>query len=171
MIENLTIQNLTPQGGTQAEALRLQSCDKCVVRKADIVSLQDTLLWSGVIYAEDCYIAGNVDWIWGTGTVYFNRCEIKNLGRSGYIVQSRNGAGQYGYVFVDSKLVDRCRPQRNHTRAYRRERVPGQPRGLRQLHAGQPYLQSGLDRHGWLRAQQPALLGIPEKMPTARSST
>jgi pectin methylesterase-like acyl-CoA thioesterase len=105
VIENLTIQNLTPQGGTQAEALRLQSCDKCVVRKADIVSLQDTLLWSGVIYAEDCYIAGNVDWIWGTGTVYFNRCEIKNLGRSGYIVQSRNGAGQYGYVFVDSKIT------------------------------------------------------------------
>jgi pectin methylesterase-like acyl-CoA thioesterase len=105
VVENLTIQNLTPQGGTQAEAVRLQSCDKCVVRKADIVSLQDTLLWSGVIYAEDCYIAGNVDWIWGTGTVYFNRCEIKNLGRSGYIVQSRNGAGQYGYVFVDSKIT------------------------------------------------------------------
>jgi pectin methylesterase-like acyl-CoA thioesterase len=105
MIENLTIQNLTPQGGTQAEAVRLQSCDKCVVRKADIVSLQDTLLWSGLIYAEDCYIAGNVDWIWGTGSVYFNRCEIKNLGRSGYIVQSRNGADQYGYVFVDSKIT------------------------------------------------------------------
>jgi pectin methylesterase-like acyl-CoA thioesterase len=105
VIENLTIQNLTPQGGTQAEALRLQGCDQCVVRKADIVSLQDTLLWSGVIYAEDCYIAGNVDWIWGNGSVYFNRCEIKNLGRSGYIVQSRNGAGQYGYVFVDSKIT------------------------------------------------------------------
>jgi len=105
VLENLTIQNSTPQGGTQAEAVRLQNCDKCVVRKADIVSLQDTLLWSGVIYAEDCYIAGNVDWIWGTGSVYFNRCEIKNLGRSGYIVQSRNGAGNYGYVFVDSKIT------------------------------------------------------------------
>jgi pectin methylesterase-like acyl-CoA thioesterase len=105
VLENLTIQNLTPQGGMQAEAVRLQSCDQCVVRKADIISLQDTLLWSGVIYAEDCYIAGNVDWIWGTGSVYFNRCEIKNLGRSGYIVQSRNGAGQYGYVFVDSKIT------------------------------------------------------------------
>lgn len=105
VIENVTIQNLTPQGGTQAEALRLQGCDKCVVRKSDIVSLQDTVLWSGVIYAEDCYIAGNVDWVWGTGTVYFNRCEIKNLGRSGYIVQSRNDASNYGYVFVDSKIT------------------------------------------------------------------
>jgi pectin methylesterase-like acyl-CoA thioesterase len=105
LIENVTIQNLTPQGGAQAEALRLQKCEKCVVRKSDIVSLQDTLLWSGLIYAEDCYVAGNVDWIWGDGAVYFNRCEIKNLVRSGYIVQSRSGAGKYGYVFVDSKIT------------------------------------------------------------------
>jgi pectin methylesterase-like acyl-CoA thioesterase len=106
VIENVTTQNLTPQGGTQAEAVRLQSCDKCVVRKSDIISLQDTLLWSGIIYAEDCYIAGNIDWVvWGEGSGYFNRCEIKNLGRSGYVVQSRNEAGKYGYVFVDSKIT------------------------------------------------------------------
>jgi pectin methylesterase-like acyl-CoA thioesterase len=104
-IENLTIQNLTPQDGSQAEALALLSCDQCVVRDANILSLQDTLLWSGRIYAEDCYIAGNVDYIWGTGTVYFNRCEIRTVGRKGYNVQSRNGANAHGYVFVDSKLT------------------------------------------------------------------
>lgn len=103
IVEDLTIRNLTPQGGSQAEALRLQNCDQCVVRRADILSLQDTLLWSGRLYAEDCYIAGNVDFVWGTGAVYFNRCEIKTVGRSGYIVQSRNDTG-YGYVFVDSKI-------------------------------------------------------------------
>ncbi len=27
VVENLTIHNLTPQGGSQAEALRLQNCD------------------------------------------------------------------------------------------------------------------------------------------------
>jgi pectin methylesterase-like acyl-CoA thioesterase len=105
VIENLTIRNVTPQGGSQAEALRLQSCDQCVVRSADIISLQDTLLWSGRVYATDCYIAGNVDFIWGTGAAYFNKCEIKTLGRSGYNVQARNAAGGYGYVFVDSKLT------------------------------------------------------------------
>ena len=51
-IEDLTIHNLTPQGGSQAEALRLSHCDRCVVRRADILSLQDTLLWDGRIYAE-----------------------------------------------------------------------------------------------------------------------
>ena len=105
VVENLTIQNLTPQGGTQAEALRLQGCDKCVVRDADILSLQDTLLWSGRVYAKNCYIAGNVDYIWGTGVVYFDACEIHTVGRTGVIVQSRNAPGAYGYVFVDSKLT------------------------------------------------------------------
>ena len=30
--ENLTIHNLTPQGGTQAEALRMQGCERCSVK-------------------------------------------------------------------------------------------------------------------------------------------
>jgi hypothetical protein len=105
IVENLTIHNLTPQGGSQAEALRLQGCDKCVIRDADILSLQDTLLWSGRVYAKNCYIAGNVDYIWGTGVAYFDNCEMHTVGRTGVIVQSRNAAGAYGYVFVDSKLT------------------------------------------------------------------
>jgi len=105
VIENLTIENLTPQGGSQAEALRLQTCDRCIVRNSDILSLQDTLLWSGRLYAKDCLIAGNVDFVWGTGAAYFDSCEIKTVGRSGYIVQARNAPGAYGYVFVDSRIT------------------------------------------------------------------
>ncbi len=104
-IENLTIHNLTPQGGSQAEALRMQRCERCSVRDADILSLQDTLLWSGSVYARNCYIEGNVDFIWGTGAAYFVDCEIKTVGRSGYNVQARNDAAGYGYVFVDSRLT------------------------------------------------------------------
>jgi pectin methylesterase-like acyl-CoA thioesterase len=100
IIDTLTIHNLTPQGGSQAEALRIQTCDN-----ADIIGLQDTLLWSGRVYAKNCYIAGNVDFIWGTGTAYFNNCEIKTIGRSGWNVQARNTAAIYGYVFVDSKFT------------------------------------------------------------------
>jgi pectin methylesterase-like acyl-CoA thioesterase len=105
IIENLTIHNETAQGGGQAEALRMQKCERCSVRDADIRSLQDTLLWSGRVYARNCYIEGNVDYIWGTGAAFFDRCEIKTVGRSGYNVQARNGAGAYGYVFVNSRLT------------------------------------------------------------------
>ncbi len=104
-ITNLTIHNLTPQGGSQAEALRLESCDKCVVTSATIISLQDTLLWSGRLYAKNCLIEGNVDYVWGTGAAYFDGCEIRTIGRTGVIVQSRNPASSYGYVFVDSKIT------------------------------------------------------------------
>jgi pectin methylesterase-like acyl-CoA thioesterase len=104
-ITNLTIHNLTPQGGSQAEALRLESCDKCVVTNATIISLQDTLLWSGRLYARNCLIEGNVDYVWGTGAAYFDSCEIRTIGRSGVIVQARNPASAYGYVFVDSKIT------------------------------------------------------------------
>jgi len=105
VVENLTIHNLTPQDGSQAEALRLQSCDKCVVRDANILSLQDTLLWSGRIYAANCLIVGNVDYVWGTGVAYFDKCELRTVGRTGVIVQARNATGAYGYVFVDSQLT------------------------------------------------------------------
>jgi pectin methylesterase-like acyl-CoA thioesterase len=105
IIENLTIHNLTPQNGSQAEALRFGGCDKCVVRDADILSLQDTVQWNGRIYASNCFIAGNVDFVWGNGAVYFSNCELKTVGRAGYEVQARNAANAYGYVFVDSKLT------------------------------------------------------------------
>jgi hypothetical protein len=105
VIENLTIHNTTPQGGSQAEALRLQTCDKCIVRDADVLSYQDTLLWSGRLYASNCYIEGNVDFVWGTGAAYFKNCEIKTVLRAGFDVQSRNTSSTYGYVFVDSKLT------------------------------------------------------------------
>ena len=105
VVENLTIHNLTPQGGSQAEALRMQNCTHCVVRDADILSLQDTLLWSGTVYAKNCYIEGNVDFVWGTGTAYFDTCEIKTVGRQGVVVQARNGGSGYGYVFVDSRIT------------------------------------------------------------------
>jgi pectinesterase len=62
-------------------------------------------LWSGRIYAENCYVAGNVDFVWGTGAAYFKNGEIRTLGRAGAVVQARNGASGYGYVFVDSKLT------------------------------------------------------------------
>jgi pectin methylesterase-like acyl-CoA thioesterase len=105
VIDTLTIHNLTPQGGSQAEALRMESCDKCIVRNANIESLQDTLLWSGRIYASNCYIAGNVDFVWGTGAAYFDACEIHTVGQAGAIVQARNPASTYGYVFVDSNIT------------------------------------------------------------------
>ena len=103
-IENLTLYNTTPQDGGQAEALRVQA-DRVTVRDVNLKSLQDTLLTGGSVYVVNSYLEGNVDFVWGTGPTYFERCEVKTVGRAGAIVQARNGAGGYGYVFVDSKIT------------------------------------------------------------------
>jgi pectin methylesterase-like acyl-CoA thioesterase len=46
-----------------------------------------------------------VDFVWGTGAAYFKDCELHTVGRAGAIVQARNPASGYGYVFVDSRLT------------------------------------------------------------------
>ena len=103
-IENLTLHNTTAQGGGQAEALRVRS-DRVTLRNSSFLSLQDTLLLEGHVYVVDSYVEGNVDFVWGVGASYFERSEIKLVGRSGVIVQARNGAGAFGYIFVDSRLT------------------------------------------------------------------
>ncbi len=102
VIENLTLHNTTPQGGSQAEALRIDPGERVIVRNANFLSRQDTLLLTGRVYVADSYVEGNVDYVWGKGTAYFERVELKTVGRAGWNVQARNSAEQFGYVFVDS---------------------------------------------------------------------
>jgi pectin methylesterase-like acyl-CoA thioesterase len=71
---------LTPIGGSQAEALRTNS-QRCSVRDVDFSSYQDTLFLNGRVYFTNCYIEGDVDFIWGGGAAFFNRCEIRALRR------------------------------------------------------------------------------------------
>jgi pectin methylesterase-like acyl-CoA thioesterase len=104
VIENLTLHNTTPQGGSQAEALRVDPGERVIVRNANFLSRQDTLLLTGRVYVSDSYVEGNVDYVWGKGTAYFERVELKTIGRPGWNVQARNPADRFGYVFVDSTL-------------------------------------------------------------------
>lgn len=110
-IENLTVRNTTPKGGSQAEALRLEG-ERCVIRKCDFFSFQDTLLLNGRVYVADCYVEGDVDFIWGHGTTVFENCELKAV-NDGYYVTSRNPADRFGFVFLNCRLsatpnVKRC---------------------------------------------------------------
>jgi pectin methylesterase-like acyl-CoA thioesterase len=104
VLENLTLHNTTPQGGSQAEALRIDPGERVIVRNATFLSRQDTLLLTGTVYVSDSYVEGNVDYVWGKGTAVFERVELKTVGRPGWNVQARNPPERFGYVFVDSTL-------------------------------------------------------------------
>jgi autotransporter-associated beta strand protein len=85
-LENLTITNGTPQGGSQAEALLVYNNGlRCVVDNCDIVSRQDTILINAntsQAYFNNCLVIGNFDYIWGVGVGYFNDCVFRTITNS-----------------------------------------------------------------------------------------
>ena len=89
VIDSLTISNSTPQGGSQAEALTIESnAKRCILMNSEIDSRQDTILAnvnSSQAYFYHCLIKGNFDYIWGGGNLYFDQCEIRTIaGASGF---------------------------------------------------------------------------------------
>ncbi|HEX8250491.1 MAG TPA: MBG domain-containing protein, partial [Pyrinomonadaceae bacterium] len=56
-------------------------------------------------FVNESYIEGDIDFLWGTGAVYFRNSELKMINSNAYYTQIRNGAGKNGYVFVNSRLT------------------------------------------------------------------
>src|SRR5258708_17642513 len=122
--ENLTFENTFSRNrpltreGSQAVALRVTG-DRAVFRHVRFLGYQDTLYADGKgcdseqgpcrsarQYFADCYIEGNVDFIFGDALAFFDRCEIHSLAHSTVYItaQSKRYEGERsGYVF------DRCR--------------------------------------------------------------
>lgn len=100
-IANLTLHNTTPQGGSQAEAIILNGTPnaRAILTDLDLYSFQDTLQINGQAYISNCYIEGDVDFMWGTGPCFFENCEAKALRSNAYYTQIRNPATNHGYVY------------------------------------------------------------------------
>lgn len=66
-------------------------------------------------YFKDCYISGDVDFIFGGATAYFDNCEIfsinRNLEVNGYVTAPSTPIDQtYGYVSNNCRFTSNCRP-------------------------------------------------------------
>lgn len=96
--------NTTPNGGTQAEVLKLDG-NQCVIANCEFYSYQDTVLIEGKVYFIDCMLEGDVDFIWGRGTVFFQSCELRANDNGGYNVMARNDNTKHGYCFADCKMT------------------------------------------------------------------
>jgi len=103
LLQNLTLRNRTPWKGTQSETLYLNA-ERCILRDDDFSSFQDTLCLNGRVYVANCSIEGDVDFIWGFGSVFLDRCEVHAL-HGGYFVQARNAPTRPGYIFSRCKLT------------------------------------------------------------------
>lgn len=103
---NMTLHNLRQKAGgnNQAETIK-HSGQQSIVKNCKFMSYQDTLCLNGQMYLLNSYIEGDVDYVWGYGTVYFDGCEMHTLTTKGYNTQPRQVAEVNGLIFVDCNLT------------------------------------------------------------------
>lgn len=102
--ENLTIQNTSGDHG-QALALRVDD-DRALFNHCRILGWQDTLMVNnGRQYFTNCYIAGRVDFIYGSATAVFDHCEIHSRNGGHVTAASTSQDHPYGFVFLNCHLT------------------------------------------------------------------
>ncbi len=196
--ENLTIENSfsrthpLKQEGSQAVALKITG-DRAVFRKVRFLGYQDTLYANSRScesdkgpcvparqYFSECYIEGNVDFIFGDALAFFDRSEIHALSHSVIMLtaQSRHYAEEKsGYVFDHCRITaekgaDRVylgRPWRAYsTVVFLDTEMPAQidPEGWREWeHDGKPSLPTSF--YAEYRSQGPGAHPASRKQLTA----
>ncbi len=106
-LQTLTLTNLTPKGGGQAEAVDIEGT-RAILYNINLASYQDTFLShnSGqLILIQDSLVQGDTDFLWGYGSIYVTNCEIRALTSGSYVTQPRNPLGQRGFAFVNCRVT------------------------------------------------------------------
>ncbi|HOP95564.1 MAG: pectinesterase family protein [Dictyoglomaceae bacterium] len=116
--ENITFANMfdetQPITNKQAVAMRCIA-DKSMFRNCKFIGNQDTLyVDDGIQYFANCYIEGDVDFIFGAGQVVFENCTIFSVERAGitpkgYITAASTFKGKLGFLFIGCKLLSNIR--------------------------------------------------------------
>lgn len=146
-LRNLTIENASGDSLTHGQAVALYADgDRLVIDSCRLLGHQDTLFTGplppkevikdgfigpkqfaprtcGRHYYKDCYICGDIDFIFGGAAAYFENCTIESLRHfpadreeegliQGYVTAASTPGGEkYGYVFSNCRLVSKeCPP-------------------------------------------------------------
>lgn len=137
--ENITFENSAGDGRKVGQAVAAYvDGDRAIFKNCKFLGCQDTL-FTGPLppkpiegntfggpkegkprrnvrqYYEKCYIQGDIDFIFGSATAIFNKCEIFSNNRNeevnGYITAaSTPEKNKFGYVFVDCRLTSSAKP-------------------------------------------------------------
>lgn len=104
------------EGQHQAVALHIAGADRVAVRRVHLKSFQDTLFLQAPktgennrAYFADCDIEGDVDYIFGQSTAYFESCTIRSLGvrqaRSWAVAPATHIQTPFGFVFAKCRFT------------------------------------------------------------------
>ena len=108
---NITFEN-SYGDGSQAVAV-LSNADRCIFLNCRFLANQDTVYLKGSSsprnYFKNCYIDGNVDFIFGSAIALFDSCVIYAKSRTtagtSYLTAPSTPSGQaYGFVFRNARL-------------------------------------------------------------------
>jgi pectin methylesterase-like acyl-CoA thioesterase len=102
---NLTIQN-SYGSGSQAVALRVTG-ERQQFSNCRFVGYQDTLYThNGSQYFRDCYVQGNVDYVFGGATAVLQNCEVRNVEGGSAVAAPNTEIGKpYGIVFLGGRFT------------------------------------------------------------------
>ena len=110
--DDFTAQNITFQndaGFTAGQAVAVEADgDKAVFKNCRFIGNQDILFTNSDKsrqYYENCYIEGTTDFIFGSSTVWFERCHIHSKKNSHVTAASTPQDHPYGYVFNECILT------------------------------------------------------------------
>jgi pectinesterase len=103
---NLTLQNTLGHARGVAVALR-NSADRSAFLNVRIIGFQDTLLVENKSreYFKNCYISGDVDFIFGNATAVFQSCTINSAFGGAVTAAETNPTQAIGMVFKDCTLT------------------------------------------------------------------
>ena len=149
-MENITVENTAGWGDTVGQAIALYAeGDGLIFKNCRFIGRQDTLFTGPLPYKEiekggfagptetaprrsvrqtyeNCYIEGDVDFIFGSANANFIRCHIHSLDRglpvNGYVTAPSTYEGEEGYIFDRCVFTGDCadgsvylaRPWRDH---------------------------------------------------------
>lgn len=153
-LKHLTIENASGDSATHGQAIALYADgDRLMIDSCRLLGHQDTLFTgplpekerqpggfigpkqfapriNGRQYYKNCYICGDIDFIFGSATAYFEHCTLESLLRTktsaqsdalsdtsafpliqGYVTAASTPKGQaYGYVFSDCRFTSKDCP-------------------------------------------------------------
>lgn len=105
--ENLTFQNDAGFSAGQAVAVESDG-DKAIFRNCRFLGFQDVLFTNSDKsrqYYENCYIEGTTDFIFGSATVWFEKCHIHSKKDSHVTAASTPQGNKFGYIFNECVLT------------------------------------------------------------------
>ncbi len=103
---DITFQNDAGFSAGQAVAVESDG-DKAVFKNCRFIGFQDVLFTNNDKsrqYFEHCYIEGTTDFIFGSATVWFEKCHIHSKKNSHITAASTPEEKEFGYIFNNCKL-------------------------------------------------------------------